>query len=491
MEHIGLYLKDIYLGQKVGQLYFQQGNTRKHLYFQNGNLVYARTNQPSELIGEVLFRMGKISGDLYGRIDEFIMPKRTIGEVLVSGGHLTQESLVEGLKYQFREVTLNLFSVFGASFKFREGSLFDGETFDVKIPTPTLIEEGIRRMKYDPNLKAFLESRTPVLHDKALSLQLTEDEKEVYAAINGERTSDGILEYGGFNRDNFWKSLYLFHCLNLIELKGEVRSWTQAPAAQEEDPKAQKNNALLQEALAMSDRLPDLDYYQILEVEPDAAPAVIKKGYFQLARKYHPDLFDRGLRPEVKEKIDEVFDTITKAYHTLSDEQTKKAYDEQKSRPAPKARDVKDAGKRAEIKFRQGKTLFDQTRFDEASVFLQEAVRLDSDKSRYYLLLAMTQAKLPHYRRNAVDNFKKAIDLERWSPDAYTGLGALYRKEEMPVMARKYLQKALQVDPDNRAAKKELAEMEGGDEKKGFKRLFSMDAKDLKNLLKKGSFKKK
>jgi tetratricopeptide (TPR) repeat protein len=491
MEHIGLYLKDIYLGKKVGQLYFQQGNTRKHLYFQNGNLVYARTNQPSELIGEVLFRMGKISVDLYGRIDEFIMPKRTIGEVLVSGGHITQENLVEGLMYQFREVTLNLFSIFGASFKFREGSLFEGETFDVKIPAPTLIEEGIRRMKFDPNLKAFLENRTPELHDKTFSLQLTEDEKEVYKAVDGERTSDGILEYGGFNRDNFWKSLYLFLCLNLIDLKGEVRSWTQTSAPQGEDPKAEKNNALLQEALAMSDRMPDLDYYQILEVGPDADPAVIKKSYFQLARKYHPDLFDRNLKPEVKEKIDEVFDTITKAYHTLSDEQAKKAYDEQKSKPAPKAGDARDADKRAEIKFRQGKTLFDQTRFDEALVFLHEAVRLDADKSRYYLLLAMTQARLPHYRKKSVDNFLKAINLEPWSPDAYTGLGVMYKKEDMPVMARKYLKKALQVDADNRAARKELAELDGGDEKKGLKGLMSMNAKDLKKLLKGNFFKKK
>jgi tetratricopeptide (TPR) repeat protein len=103
----------------------------------------------------------------------------------------------------------------------------------------------------------------------------------------------------------------------------------------------------------------------------------------------------------------------------------------------------------------------------------------------------MTQARLPHYRKKSVDNFLKAIDLEPWSPDAYTGLGAMYKKENMPVMARKYLKKALQVDADNRAAKKELAELEGGDEKKGLKGLMSLDAKDLKKLLKGNFFKKK
>jgi tetratricopeptide (TPR) repeat protein len=270
-----------------------------------------------------------------------------------------------------------------------------------------------------------------------------------------------------------------------------VRSWTTGPAAKEEEPKEEKGNTLLNEALAMRDRLADLDYYQILEVAPDADPNTIKKAYFQLARKYHPDLFDRGLDPELKVKIDEVFDSITKAYHTLSDEQAKKVYDEQKSKPTPDAEAVKDPNKRAEIKFRQGKTLFDQTRFDEAMVLLQEAVRLDSNKSRYYLLLAMTQARLPHYKKKSVDNFNKAIELEPWSPDAYIGLGAMYRKEGMPTMARKYLMKALQVDPDHRQAKKELADLDGGEEKKGLKGLMSLDAKDLKNLLKKDFFKKK
>lgn len=492
MEHIGLYLKDIYLGKKVGQLYFQHGNTRKHLYFQGGDLAYARTNQPSELIGEVLFRMGKLSNELYSRIDEFIMPKRTLGEVLISGGHITQESLVEGLMYQFREITLNLFSVFGASFKFREGSPFDGETFDVKIPAPSLIEDGIRRMKYDPNLKAYLETRTPKPHDRSFSLQLTEEEKEVYEAINSERTTDGILEYGGFNRDSFWKSIYLFYCLNLINLEGEARSWSQpsAPPPQEET-KSKQDSGQLQEVLAMSDRLSDLDYYQVLEVDPEASSAEIKKAYFQLARKYHPDLFDRGLDSGIKEKIDEVFDAVTKAYHTLSDEGAKAAYDKRKTKLTTKGGGVRDADKLAEIKFRQGKTLFDQTRFDEALVYLQEAIRMDSNKSRYYLLLAMTQAKLPHYRQKSVDNFKKSIELEPWSPDAYTGLAAMYRKEKMPVMAKKYLKKALHVDPDSRAAKKELEELEGKQEKKGIKGLLSLDAKDLKNLLKKYFFKKK
>ncbi len=493
MEHIALYLKQIFRDNQKGQLYFQQGNIRKHLYFQEGKLVYARTNQPQELIGEVLFRMGKITNEVYAKIDEFIMPKRSLGEVLVASGMLTHDNLVEGLQYQFREIALNTFSIFGANIKFREGSPLETEKIEVDIEVSTLIEEGIRRMKFDPHLQAWLTGRTPKYKDKTFSLQLTEEEREIYTAISGEKSTDTILEYGGFSRENFWKSIYLFYCLELIDLDKPVQTWARKDETEKDADVADApptGDAKVQEVLAMSDRLESLDYYQMLGVQHDASQEEIKKSYFQLARKYHPDLFDRGLDPGVKEKIEAVFAFLTKAYHTLSDEGAKKQYDKQLE-ASPKVTGRRKEDKRAEVKFRQAKTLFDQTRYQEAMILLQESVRLDSNKSRYFLLLALTQAKLPAFQKKAVDNFKKAIELEPWNADAYLGLGMLYKSEGMPVMATKYLKKALQVDPDNRAARRELEGDEGIAKKKGLKGLFSMDAKDLKSLLKKDLFKKK
>ncbi len=483
MEHIGLYLKDIYQNNKVGQLYFQQGNIRKHLYVINGNLVYARTNQPEELIGEVLFRLGKISSEVYSRIDEFILPKKSIGEVLLANDHLSQSSLIEGLMYQFREIVLNLFPIFNASYKFREGSPFETGMDEISISVATLVEEGIRRMKYDPNLQNFLQKRIPTPYDKSFVLQLTEEEKEIYEAVDGKRSMEGILEYGGFHSENFWKSMYLFHCLNLIDLDGKERAWEEAPEEKMDDPPLEDSN--LQEVLALKDSLPEMDYYKVLDVDRDAAPAIVKKSYFQLARKYHPDLFNRSLDAKVREKIDVVFDYITQAYRTLTDEAAKKKYDKELEQPRKAESSALNSDKRAEVKFRQGKTLYDQTRFDEALIFLQEAVRLDSHKSRYYLLLAMTQSQLKPYQRKAVDSFKKAIELERWSPDAYLGLAAMYKREKMPTMATKYLKQALQVDPDNRAAKKELAALLGTDKKTGLRSILSGDVKEIKKLFKK------
>jgi len=61
------------------------------------------------------------------------------------------------------------------------------------------------------------------------------------------------------------------------------------------------------------------DYYKLLNVEKSASPTEIKKAFYKLAQKYHPD------KPEGDEAK---FKEINEAYQTLSDDKKRKAYDQ-------------------------------------------------------------------------------------------------------------------------------------------------------------------
>lgn len=63
------------------------------------------------------------------------------------------------------------------------------------------------------------------------------------------------------------------------------------------------------------------NYYEILELTPQATIEDIKKAYRKLARKYHPDH-----NPDDKQ-AEEMFKMVSHAYQVLSEENTRQAYD--------------------------------------------------------------------------------------------------------------------------------------------------------------------
>lgn len=444
----------------------------------DGNLVFTKTNQPGELLGEVLHKLGKISEEAFHNIEEYIEPMEIIGQVLVKRGLISQQDLLDGLIYQMREVTLNIFPIFNGTFKFQEREESSLEDLDARIGIPTLIADGIRRMKYDSNLRDWLKKQTVSPSDKGIGLQLTEEEKGVLSKIKPNSSPSDILKFSGLNADFYWKSLYLLYCLNLVELS-QAENVFEAKEKPEAKPAGKEQTEQLMDLEEFQRRMDGMNFYQVLDVSTSASQAEIKKAYFGLARKYHPDLFDRDLAIEQKEMIDGVFDQITKAYHTLSEEEKRAEYDKELAAEAED--DGRGVAKRAEIKFRQAKTLYNQARYEEAMSFLDEAIRLDAHKSSYFLLLAMVETKIPTYTKKAEEHFRKAIRLEPWSPDGYLGLGLMYKNAGLKVKAANQFNKALNVDPGNPAALKELKELDKPKEKAGFKDI--KDIKDLKDLL--------
>jgi DnaJ-class molecular chaperone len=64
------------------------------------------------------------------------------------------------------------------------------------------------------------------------------------------------------------------------------------------------------------------NYYDILGVNPDATPEEIKKSFRNLALKYHPD------KNKNSEESKQKFMKIVEAYEVLSNEQSRRNYDD-------------------------------------------------------------------------------------------------------------------------------------------------------------------
>lgn len=72
---------------------------------------------------------------------------------------------------------------------------------------------------------------------------------------------------------------------------------------------------------------PKKDAYELLGIAKNASASEVKKAYFKLAKKYHPDSFQNASKEE-REKAKEKFMAIQEAYEILSDEKKRKSYDQ-------------------------------------------------------------------------------------------------------------------------------------------------------------------
>ncbi|MDD8025581.1 MAG: J domain-containing protein [Acidobacteriota bacterium] len=485
MDHIALFLKDIHAGRKNGRLTARTDGWERTLAFQDGGLIFAKTSLPEERLGTILLNMGRITSQDAEMIPSLMSAERMLGETLMAKRLISQKDLYEALLAQMSKISLALFSVFDARLQFAESERIVDVDFEMKMYVPQIIELGIREMEYPPALIEFLGPQFPAAGGTGSTRTLGTDEKELLASLDGSRSVQEIMASTAMEPKHFWRTIYLFYCLDLADFRKPGPEPASVPASGPEASAASEApsetavsadlRAAIEEVLAFHQRLPRLDYYQILEVGRTTGDEDIKKAYFRLARKFHPDRFGRQADAEVRDKIEAVFDAVSKAYRTLSRKDQRAMYDSKSAGPAPT--DDKDRGRNAEIRFRQGKTLFSQGRYEEAAVLLDEAVHLKDDKGDYFLLLAMAESKIPDLGRRAEHDFLRAIEIEPWNPEAHVGLGYLYKREGLTLRARKQFEKALEIDSDHKAARQGLDET--GSKAEGKKNIKGLLGKDL------------
>ena len=510
VNHIALYLKDIYFRKKTGNLTFSRTGIEKSFFFQDGGLLFAKTNVSEERLGEILLRTGKIAPEVFAGIAKYVRPDMLLGEALVQNRVLSQRGLYDGVLAQMYAVILGCFVFFDGKFSFDFQQRHLDAEFQLRVSLPLLIEKGVRAMSFHPAIHSFFSGKILVAKEGELLSSIDEKERALWQRLDGSSNIEYIMTWDAADPNWFWKSMFLLYTLGLAEFKGSPETVAipepeplspstfmtsadaaaaaaaesatppafQAPTAESRPGKGQADesskdiNEAIYEAVELRKRMGNLDHHQLFGLSPSASEAEIKSAYFAMARKFHPDRLGRDLAPDLKNQIDNLFDRITKSYKALMTPGGAAAPPESDS----SAEDVdKDSGKSADTRFRQGKTLYSQGRYEEAVQYLEEAVRMNDNKGDYFLLLALAQSKAGEFSKKAEKNFLRAIKLEPWNPEGIVGLGILYKKEGLTNRAKKQFELALQIEPGHYAAKQELDTMGGRAADKRGKSIFTAD----------------
>ncbi len=86
------------------------------------------------------------------------------------------------------------------------------------------------------------------------------------------------------------------------------------------------DEARKREILELEAKLMAANHFQILGLAPGADPAAVKKAYYELTKRFHPDRFFGKSLGSFKGRIDRVFKHLTEAQSVLSDPDKRKAY---------------------------------------------------------------------------------------------------------------------------------------------------------------------
>lgn len=470
MNNIALVLKDIFLNQKTGRMVCRTAEDQRMFFFQDGVLLYAKTDAPGEDLLDILISQGHVTLEQADQLGLQVPTTRSLGEELLERGLVDRDAFFGALMTQARQALLSAFLSPEAEVIFEETPPFRAKGLESYLSLPRLIAEGVRLMPFQRDLAALFEGSVPGLRGEMFLDVLTEEEKRLLAIVDGRRESGELLTASGQDPEPFWKTLFLLFSLDMIEIRPVAAEEAPSPAA------SVPTQDLLAEVMILKEALGSIDNHQLLNIPSDASLEEIKKAYFEMARKFHPDAFGSDAPSESRQAIFEVFNAVTRAYQVLTARARRKAGTPSASTTSMgmdltsviKRSEERAEGKvRANVLFRKGQKLYDEGKFGGAAAMFQESVHLDPPNAEYNLWLARAEAKVPTLVKKAEKDYQVAGRLDPKSPEPLVGLGLLYKKEGLLNLAAKQFEKAAEIDPAHPIVHRELEALKRPEKRKG------------------------
>lgn len=151
-------------GRKTGTLKFTRNKVAKEIYFQDGIVVGANTNDPKEYLGQVMIRYGKLTEpQLRSAMEEQRRAGGRLGEILVAQGHMTEAAVLEILRTRTLDLIYDLFLWEEAHFEFFDNQPLPADLIRIEVEPTTIIMEGIYRVDELARYRTLIPSERAVL----------------------------------------------------------------------------------------------------------------------------------------------------------------------------------------------------------------------------------------------------------------------------------------------------------------------------------------
>ncbi len=458
-------LADILIGLqrslRNGTLRVTSGPVEKNIYLRNGDIIFARSNQKEERLGDILLREGRITQTAYDITAKLIsMTGKKQGALLVEIKALEPKDLAWAVQHQVEEILLDLFTLSDGTFEFHEDLLPAEKIIRLKLPSGQIIYRGLKRTECLEQLKDYIDlppgtiiafSENPL--DLFQDISFDEEDKQILSCIDGKRTIQDIAAITGLDDSTVRRSLSALMNTAIIEPVDRQIAAGAAPfeyiISRSEPPPG-----LLDSIEELHNKFPGLDYYSILGVADSATDDELRNAFYRIAKEYHPDRHFY-LDEDIKGKLHSIYAHLIKAYSVLSSREKRTGYDRTLSGKPPGMSRTELAHK----KFNEGHAHYGSGNLDEAARDFREAASFDNTKAEYHFFhgLALRDSnRLKDAERALCRACKIAPDNDEYNAE----LGHLYISLGMLLRAKTSFIKALQINKANRRAQEGLLSLQ-------------------------------
>ncbi|MFP4458031.1 MAG: DUF4388 domain-containing protein [Candidatus Zixiibacteriota bacterium] len=189
------------MGGKTGTLRLQKEDATKEIYLNEGQIIYAASDNVDDSFENVLIRRGSIQMEQLNKAKEVSkITGKQLPATLVFLNILHKEKVAELVHRYVEDIVFSLFSWESGIFTFEEGQLPDVDFVVHALNTMNILLEGTRRIDEWTRLQKSLPSDNAVLRvvgsafSEDKSLHITPEEVQILSLIDGERNIEEIKE---------------------------------------------------------------------------------------------------------------------------------------------------------------------------------------------------------------------------------------------------------------------------------------------------------
>lgn len=477
-------LREIFAANLSGALRLDQDRAKAVVYFESGNPIFAASNVRSLRLGEYLTKRELVSPAQLSTVGNS-RADTALAEALCKEGIL-ERKVIDGI---FATLVTDVLKVV---FLWSEGTWdYDertqlAESVRVTIATRKLLLEGTRKMA----LK-LVASRFPNQSEKISPVvltgesdQLLPEEGFVLSRVDRPLPLHEVLTLSGLRELDALRMIYGLTLANYLQREnwptvlGRISPAAMRAAPKDDPPPPTPTPAKKSEEEELTEFFERIDaatnYYEVLNISQTATIDDVKRGYYKLARSYHPDRFHSQ---SIHGRIEAAFARITQAYETLIDSANRNTYDarlaaQERSRQlgqsAPRAKQPVPAGdgadkvvttgdvppeqSRAEMNFKEGYAALKQGQANAAVPLLAAAAQALATEARYRAFYGQALAMQGKSNRLAEMELNAAVRLDPANASYRLMLANLYFELKFFKRSLAETERVLGLDPENSMA---------------------------------------